>query len=147
MAAPAPAAGLDRAVRHVSVWIPTCYSPAFSLFGTLHVTDFFSFCQPALMTCMDQTANWAVNARMVEFASVSMDAHVPQGGEGKAVRNWVGFTWNALVHYFQRHLYSSSMIRTSWAPKLAQNVHFFFRLGPTDPGIGRKFGVESQFHP
>lgn len=126
-AAPAPAAGLGLAVRRVSARTPTSYLPAFSLFGTLHVTDFFSFCQPALMTCMDQTANWAVNARMVEFASVSVDAHVPQGGEDKAVRNRVGFTLYPLVHYFQQHasLYHGSMRRTSWAPKLGQNVHFF----------------------
>lgn len=98
-AAPAPAAGLGLGVRHVSVRTRTSYLHA------LHVTYFFSLCQPALMTCMDQTASWAVNARMVAFASVSVDAHVPQGGEDKAVRNRVGFTLNPLVRYLQRHLH------------------------------------------
>lgn len=97
-----------------------------------HVTAlaFSSFCQPALRTCMDQTADWAVNARMVEFASVSVDAHVPQGGEDKAVRNQVGFTFNPLIHYFQQHLHVIELWcmrrRTSWACKLGQNLHFFF---------------------
>lgn len=102
-----------------------------------HVTAlvFSSFCQPALRTCMDQTADWAVNARMVEFASVSVDAHVPQGGEDKAVRNQVGFTFNPLIHYFQQHLYIIELWcmrrKTSWACKLGQNLHFFFfQTGP-----------------
>lgn len=72
----------------------TCekYPPPFSVFVTSHITDFSSFCQPVLMTCTGQTASWAVNARMGEFASVTLDARVPRGGEDNTVRNQVGLT-------------------------------------------------------
>lgn len=42
------------------------------------------------MTPMDQTASWAVNARMEEFVAVLVDAIVPQGGEDRTVKSLVG---------------------------------------------------------
>uniref|UniRef100_A0A3Q0RWE2 Tyrosine kinase with immunoglobulin-like and EGF-like domains 1 n=1 Tax=Amphilophus citrinellus TaxID=61819 RepID=A0A3Q0RWE2_AMPCI len=47
-------------------------------------------CQPAIMTCMDQTASLAANARMEESAAVSVDASVLEGGEDSTVRSLVG---------------------------------------------------------
>lgn len=100
----------------------TCekYPPPFSVFVTSHIIDFSSFCQPVLMTRTDQTASWAVNVRMGEFASVSLDAHVPQGGEDKAVRNRVGLR---LMPYFQR-LYIMIL------PKLSPNLHLLLDWAP-----------------
>lgn len=85
------------------------YRPTFISFVSSPLTVFSSFCQPVLMTCTDRTASCAASARTVEFASVSVDARVPPGGEDKAVRNQVGFTFKPLVLYFQQHLHFTAL--------------------------------------
>lgn len=69
------------------------------------------FSQPALVTCTGRTASWAANARMVESASVSVDARVPQGGEDRAVRNQVGFWHEILFSIHSNRIYPS---RIQW---------------------------------
>lgn len=78
--------------------------------------EFSAFCfQPALMTRMDQTAGWAVNARMEAFAIVSVDASVPQGGEDRTVRSLVG----VVISYHPSSFISTSSVEWNW-------LHWYF---------------------